>query len=341
MLQTIQQAVKIHDRFQIEIKLDYELSASRKTRYHVATYIFVPQSLGIDPHSYSKTDFYRDIQSYIRLKTPPFILRDFIEVSTSPLNKLKEITRTENWANDPQSKERVIIYLKFLSAMFKSATREHFNLIEKRVKEARPDSSISLIINNLVEEFIAEGEKIISSYRQLYAVFNLPNVERDLFIAYKLTDESLSLLIEESAIEMYQVVEKYIQKKDDKNQFQECLRGWVRNETKYRKSVGYKSILLPDNDNETYVFRASVLKKYAASVLHLAIAVKPEGIGLEHVLFAFAAGISMVFATVIAFYFQDQFGNLTFPFFVALIVGYMFTIPSPKSKNGQFSAIFD
>jgi hypothetical protein len=37
-----------------------------------------------------------------------------------------------------------------------------------------------------------------------------------------------------------------------------------------------------------------------------------------------AAGLSMVFATVIAFYFQQQYGNFTFPFFIALVVGYMF-----------------
>ena len=32
----------------------------------------------------------------------------------------------------------------------------------------------------------------------------------------------------------------------------------------------------------------------------------------------------MVFATFVAFYFQDRYGNFTFPVFVALVVGYMF-----------------
>jgi hypothetical protein len=37
-----------------------------------------------------------------------------------------------------------------------------------------------------------------------------------------------------------------------------------------------------------------------------------------------AAGISMTFATVIAFSFQQTFGNFTLPLFIALVVSYMF-----------------
>ncbi|MDX1523240.1 MAG: hypothetical protein R3264_16565 [Anaerolineae bacterium] len=324
MLQSIQQAVKIHDNYQIEIKLDYELSESKKTRYRISTYLFLPQSLGIDKYSYSKTDFYRDIQSYIRLKTPPLILRDFVDNSNSPICKIEAITRTENWTTDPKRKGQVIDNLKFLSAMLKSATREHFGLIEKRIAEAAPHSNIPALIHNLVEEFISAGQKIVERYRALYPVFNLPNIDQELYTSYKLTDESISLLIEESAVEMFQVVERYMAKKSVKSTFKESLRDWIHSETKYRKSVGYGSVLVAGEDNEIYAFRKSALKKYAATVLYLSTAMKPEGTGLEHFLFAIAAGVSMVFATVVAFYFQREYGNFTFPFFMALVVGYMF-----------------
>src|SRR5690606_5189565 len=76
--------------------------------------------------------------------------------------------------------------------------------------------------------------------------------------------------------------------------------------------------------NEAFLFRSSVLKKFTSSVLYLSLAVKREGTALEHILSAVAAGLSMVFATVIAFYFQYRYGQLTFPFFVALVIGYMF-----------------
>ncbi len=337
VLQTIQQAVKLHDKYQVEFKLDYELLDGKKTCYRISTYIFIPQSLGVNRHTYTKADFYRDIQSYIRLKTPPLILRDFTEHSASPLLSIEKLTAIENWASDRRCKERLIDNLKFISAILKSAMREHFNLIYKRVHEATPDSKIPLIIGNLVEEFLVESRKITEKYRSFYAIFNLPNVDDRLFTSYKFTDESISLLLEESAVEMFQIVEDYITKKSNRALFQEKLSELVQAETKYRRSVGYGSILNEGDDNEVYVFRASVLKKYAASVLHLSTAVKPEGTGLEQMLFAIAAGISMIFATIVAFYFQQQYGNFTFPFFIALVVGYMFKDRIKEFARSLFS----
>lgn len=43
----------------------------------------------------------------------------------------------------------------------------------------------------------------------------------------------------------------------------------------------------------------------------------------EQVYFSIAAGISMIFATAIAFSFQQKYGNFTMPLFVALVVSYM------------------
>jgi hypothetical protein len=324
VIEAIEQAVKPHDKFQIEIKLDYELLEGEKTHYQVSTYIFVPQSLGITASTYPKAEYYRDIQNYIRLKTPTLILRDFTKNSAnSPLIAIEKIIATENWASDPECRERLINNFKFLSATLKSSIREHFNLIQKRIDEAPPHSKISLLIHNLIEEFLVETKNISDKYHSFYAAFNLPNVEAHLFTAYKFTDESLSLLIEESAIEMFQIVEAYL-KKGDKIDYKEKLSDRVEAETKYRRSCGYHSVLKEGDDNEEYTYRASVLKKYASSVLYLSTTVRREGAELEHFLFAIAAGLSMIFATVVAFYFQERYGQLTFPFFMALVVGYMF-----------------
>src|SRR5688572_13350242 len=323
MLQTIQQAVKPHDKYQIEIKLDYELFRARQTHYRISTYIFVPRSLGISKESYSKADFYRDVQNYIRLKTPNFILREFSENSTSPLRHVEKIVSAENWLNDPENRERLVVSFKLLSAMLKSAIREHFNLIQRRIEEAGPSAKVHLVIYNLIEEFLVETQKITERYRSFYAAFNLPNIDERIFAAYKLTDESISLLIEESSIEMFQIVQTHF-KKGDRADFKHQLSERVKAETKHRRAHGYRSILKIGEENEEYIFRTSVLKKYASSVLYLSIAVRREGQELEHLLLALAAGIAMVFATVVAFYFQRQYGNFTFPFFIALVVGYMF-----------------
>lgn len=324
MIETIQQVIKPHDKYQIEIKLDYQVLPGQQTHYQVATYIFVPQSLGITPGTYSKAEFYRDSQNYIRLKTPALILREFTKKGVnSPLMALEKTLSSKHWTGQPADRDHLINNFKFLSAMLKSAIREHFNLIQKRIAEAPPHSKVNLLIHNLVEEFLVETKNITDKYRSLYLAFNLPNVDEQLFTAYKLTDESLSILIEESAVEMFQIVESYL-KKGDRIDYKQKLTERVECETKHRRSQGYHSVLKEGDDNEEYAFRASVLKKYASSVLYLSTAVRREGVGLEHFLFAVAAGLSMVFATVVAFYFQQQYGQLTFPFFIALVVGYMF-----------------
>ncbi|MCL4302364.1 MAG: hypothetical protein KJ077_42140 [Anaerolineae bacterium] len=324
MIEAIPQAIKPHDKYQIEFKLDYELLPGQQTHYQVFTYIFVPQSLGITPSTYAKAEFYRDIQNYIRLKTPALILREFTkEGAGSPLLAIEKIVAAENWTGQSEYRERLINNFKFLSATLKSAIREHFNLIQKRIAEAPPHSKVSLLIHNLVEEFLVETKNIADKYRSFYAAFNLPNIDSQLFTAYKLTDESLSLLIEESAVEMFQIVEAYL-KKGDKIDFKQKLSELVEWETRHRRTRGYRSVLKEGDDNEEYTFRVSVLKKYASSVLYLSTAVQREGVELEHFLFSIAAGLSMIFATVVAFYFQNRYGQLTFPFFIALVVGYMF-----------------
>jgi len=323
MLHTIQQAINPHDRYQIEIKLDYELLDDNTTNYRVYTYFFLPRSLGISAESYRKSDFYRDVQNYIRLKTPDLDLRAFAEQEDSPLTAVNQIISTGGWQHDPALKTHLINHLKLLSAMLKTSMREHFLLIHKRIAEAPDGAKVHRIIYNLVETFLDGTKSLTSNYRALFAEFNLPGVDADIFTAYSLTDEYISLLIEDAAIDMYKIVDAHL-KNGTQERFQERLQTLVTKESKHRRAMGYGSVLKEGDDNETYVFRASVLKKYAASVLYLSTAVKREGRGTEQILYAMAAGLSMVFATLLAFYFQSVYGNFTAPFFAALVVGYMF-----------------
>ena len=325
MLETIQQAVKHHDQYQIEIKLDYELLAGQKTRYQIATYFFVPQSLGITSESYPKHYFYQDVQSHIRLKTPSLNLREFTDGDRSPLCKIEALVHNSAWLSDPNSHEQLVTQMKLLSAMLKSALREQFILIERRVAEvqATEHGRTHYLVHNLVDEFLTETVRVTERFRALLSDFNLPNVPTAVFTAFMFTDESLSILIEESAVEMFQIVDEYL-KKTNREDYKLALSELTARETKYRKTRGYESILVEGSDNETYLYRASILKKYASSVLFLNTDVQPDGKYWEQLIVSLAAGIAMIFATAVAFFFQSRFGNFTLPFFIALVVGYMF-----------------
>jgi hypothetical protein len=323
MIEAIQQAVRPHDQYQIETKLDYELLAEQDTRYRVATYIFIPQSLGVNATTYPKHYFYRDIQNYIRLKTPAVNLVELSENATTPLGNIRRIMQTENWSHDPDLKRELINSCKLLGAMLKSALRDHFDLIERRIGEATTPAQAQLLIDNLIEEFLVRTEQITRQYRAFFAAFNLPHMAEDLLTAYKLTDEYISLLIEESGVELFQIVSDQMTEAQQTELLQR-LGKQIKAETAYRRLHGYPSLLQGGRDNEVYAFRVAVLKKYAASVLHLSTSMSREGRTQEQLLFALAAGISMIFATIVAFYFQLRYGTFTFPVFVALVIGYMF-----------------
>ena len=304
------------------MKLDYEVRDEKETRYRISTYFFIPQSLDISKETYSKKEFYRDVKNYIRLKTPILNLRDLLEYEQSPLCQLECMTALHDWAHREDLRQQLITNFKLLSAILKSAIREHFSLIDERITRSVPGSKIHLNIENLVASYLSNTAEISTRYRQLYATFNMPHMDTAVFSAYTLTDESISILIEEGLLEMFQIVQAHL-KKETQQHFLLELGQRARAETKYRRSRGYLSILDAHSDNEEYLYRVSVLKKYAASVLYLSTDVHRDGWGLEQFVLALAAGLSMVFATLIAFYTQYYYGNFTFPFFIALVVAYM------------------
>jgi hypothetical protein len=214
MLETIQQSAIPHDRYQIELKLDYELGKGEKTHYRISTYLFFPISLGITEESYPRSEFYRDVKNYIRIKTPIVSLRDLNESDTSPLSAVKHIVQEANWYQDDDSNERLINALKLFGAMFKSTLREHLNLVEKRIRTAKTKGKVHSLVENLIDEFMHQSRQISSRYRSFYAELNLPIVREDTFLAYALVDEYSSLLIEESATELFRLVSQHYEEAD-------------------------------------------------------------------------------------------------------------------------------
>ena len=64
----IEELVKIHDKFSVEIKLGFNARRKQEVNdFSVNTWIFIPNSLDINRTTYLKTDFYRDLKSNIRL----------------------------------------------------------------------------------------------------------------------------------------------------------------------------------------------------------------------------------------------------------------------------------
>ena len=311
----IQEDISALDRLQVELKSTYKLRHDEaQTSYTIEFYIFIPNSLGINSHSYPKYLFYRDIQTYIRFKTPTVLLRDFAEGERSPLqllkNSLQALAREPNDANIKQYKNQN----KMFCSIFRSAMRAHVNLI---FGPHHPTD-----IHRLIEQYRKEVHHIVAAFRKLRDVINVPTVDEKLFSVFEYSDEYVSLTVEQLSYDILEGLKaqdgKVAQGSTPK------LLDLIDSETRYRRQRRYPSVVTQDSDNEEYVYRSSVLKDFHESILLLNTRMRQEGKLVEQVIFSLAAGLAMVFATAVAFYTQAKYGQFTMAFFVALVVSYMF-----------------
>jgi len=275
-----------------------------------------------------------NLTTNIRFKTPILILRDFDTNPYSPLQTIRQITKQSGWVTNAEQTQPLIEQLKLLAAMLKSAIREHIDHLRTQLHQAS-HADEQRLYKSLIQEYLVATDQISQAYKKLFAEFSLPNIDEAILIGYSFTDESISVLIQEGLIELLGIIEQTTES-EEINRLKEELKQRTQAEIIYRRNRGYESVLDLNSDNELYNFRVSILKKYASSILYLSTNTQREGQRLEHIAQAIAAGIAMIFATATAFYFQWRFGNFTLPFFVALVVGYMFKDRIKEIGRGLF-----
>lgn len=311
-------STKIHDKFTLEFKVGFNTEEAIKpmkySDFVMNTWIFVPNSLDINADKYRKEDFYRDLKSDVRLITPPYSLRDL----ANDEQLLPNQSLTDDF-NDlfiaPDDTLDLEHSLKMYCAIAKSAFRDAFrNAIQLTENQERISE---------VRAYLDDVTKVIHRFRNLsQKLENNPlneNIQKDFAYA----DEFLSNILEQYTYQLrdnvrnlhpeeYEILEK---------QFKQVL----LNEKSYRQAKGYLSIKPDDaKGNSDFVFRASLLKKFAESDLFLKSNKRKNTFLVEQILYSAAAGIAMLMATVSSFFFQQRYGNFTFPFLVALVIGYMF-----------------
>ena len=113
----IEGRVFVHDRYQFETKLSYNLDPSLKTNdYKVSMYMFIPKALDVNKHTYPKQQFFQDIRTFIRFQSPKISLKKLIEKDNviSPFNQLQQLIATT------KDGEKIIHEMKLLAGIIKS-----------------------------------------------------------------------------------------------------------------------------------------------------------------------------------------------------------------------------
>ena len=96
----IEEKITIHDNYQFEIKESYNFATQKKKQsYYAKIYIFTPNNLHINSETYTRDDFYRDLRSNIRLRTPVVSLEEF-SLDGKPVKRLEKSVRSGTTMTD-------------------------------------------------------------------------------------------------------------------------------------------------------------------------------------------------------------------------------------------------
>ena len=82
---------KIHDNNTLEFKVGYiPEDGVTYNDFYMNTWIFIPEVLDVNRHTYPKDIFYRDTISYLRLITPSYQLEELAHEECLPHQRLKQ-----------------------------------------------------------------------------------------------------------------------------------------------------------------------------------------------------------------------------------------------------------
>ena len=318
--------VRRHDQYQFEVKLGYDLRRHlAREGYRVDTFFFIPENLDISEATYSKDQFYRDMLLYIRFRTPDFTLSTLTDAGSdrSPLTGIAKRLASAKLAPTKENLQALDYEMRLLGCVFKNSLRRQSREIESLLADSigRPILKDHVQTEALLSEFQVQVKRVSSRFRSLQAEFQDPRLTSGVAATFAFTDEYISLLIEERSHEILQLIQ------DRSEEFLKrsatALVGLILDEIAYRREGKYPSLVDEGHENETLVFRLSVLKKFMGSVLHMTVRKREEDRGLEQIFLAMGAGFAMLFATAVAFYYQKVYGTLSFGFFIILILSYM------------------
>ena len=306
---------KKHDDFSVEFKVGFNcIDDGIKDHFSVNAWVFVPNSLDINPENYGKKQFYRDIKSNVRLITPAYLMRDIAQENSLPLTSLKSALEKVIRSQQKEDVEAYQYHLKMFAAIFKSALRDQAS----HLRQARSLETASY----LVDDYVRSTKAVLTHFRALYQLIDVPTVPDHIRSSFRLCDEFMSHVVEMCTIRIIKALDSLGKDKPYADMRKEFMT-LIQDERHY-KSIHEYGILSDDKvSNRQLVYHHGMLKKFIESELYINLDKKRDGVAIEQIYYSIAAGLAMIFATGVAWFTQLKYGNITWPLFIVLVISYM------------------
>lgn len=306
---------KKHDDFSVEFKFGFNCTENGITdEFTVNAWMFVPNSLDINPENYGKKQFYRDIKSNVRLITPVFLLSEMVQEDSLPMKSLRdameEVVRNPSQADMDQYE----YHLKMFAAIFKSSLRNH-SLHLRTSKD-------NLSSDYFIKDYADTAALILKRFRTLYRIINVPTSSDTVRNYFRYCDEFMSHVLEVQTVRIIRKMDASPEAKQ-LSAGREILVGLIMQERKYKESREYGIVNGDPAHDRQLIYHRGMLKKFIESELYINLNKKKDGMAVEQLYYSIAAGVAMIFATAVAWLIQVRYGNITWPLFVALVISYM------------------
>ena len=327
--------IRIHDKFSVEFKIGFftSLNKSRNTdRFKINTWLFLPNGLDINSYTYRKENFYSDIKSNVRLITPLYTLTEVMKAKRGPFPRLEKAILSYKETPDGIHAESYTYQIKMLLCIVKSALREN----ALRVIRYKKQEEKAL---ELIRKFTSDVNAIRQHYRTIRNnIIQDSTFPEELKSYFLFGDEYLGILIEDTASHLLEVFHG----KESFPAIKSLLGKLIQEEHRNKKEMEYS---IPSEDNEEHnsqlLIRKSLLKKFIESDLYLQRIKKADGAFAREFYYSIAAGVAMIFATIITFVATQRLGNFTSALFLVLVLSYMFKDRIKETARHYFSSRLD
>ena len=310
--------LKSHGRKQIELKCSYPVTENKTSLYNLNLWIFIPGSLGFVQNKDSVGNFFSNIKCLTRFSPARISLSVLLnpDYEPSPLNRIEKGITSAGMKKDIES-DKIIYELRSLANIVSSELSEIENIISDTIKKGQFP-----VIRSSLKKHISEIKDFIEKWRSLYHLFLRSNIKVKIRNAYLWTDESLSLSIEQFFYKIYGIVKDI----EDSESVIKKIFKIMDNEIKHRKNMGYLYLSKKTDEEmlEHRIYRDSILKKWAQSVLYLTKENTGHGKRWEHIFAGIAAATAMSVAAAATILDQIYFPGRQIPWIIIVITAYIF-----------------
>jgi hypothetical protein len=313
-------AIERHDLYNFEAKINYSSQNTpdkKKSSYLLELYFFIPKTLQINKDSYTKDEFFLDLNNRIRFKTPQMALEGIInkENELSPINRILDNLKQIDFGNITKKIEiRIEREIRLLACIMKVILRDQISYLLQNYHELKNKCNVQ----EVVEDYLASLKSFQKKVGYLMGKFIKAQIPLKLRESFQFALEYLSIQIEHW-------ITLVLEKIGDEfnNEVQSKLIKIIESEQKRRKSLSERSLIKKNGANESFSYYKGILKKYTQGVLYLEKRKKNPKSTSTQIFYSIAEAVAMFLSLFLGYVLLENFVEYSLPFILLAVVIYM------------------